>query len=73
MLTQTTVADLRNLIAETVIDPSSNRDRDHSLRWFAWRIKHRTKAKISHYLRRGDPLPAELHRWAGPQPAAIPP
>jgi hypothetical protein len=38
--------------------------RKHSLRWFAWRLTHKIRAQLSHYRRRGDPLPPHLRRWA---------
>jgi hypothetical protein len=31
------------------------------LRQHHWRTEHQTAAAISHYQRRGDPLPAHLH------------
>jgi hypothetical protein len=33
---------------------------DHVLHWSLFRRLHQTRALISHYRRRGDPLPAEL-------------
>jgi len=33
---------------------------DHILAWSAFRITHQTRALISHYRQRGDPLPPEL-------------
>jgi hypothetical protein len=60
-LAQTTVADVRNLIAGTI--PTVEHGPRHSLRWFAWRLVHKIRAQLSHYHRRGDPLPAHLRRW----------
>ena len=62
MLTHATVADVRNLLAQTVLH--ARHDRRHTLRWTAWRLKHKIRARISHYLRRGDPLPKSLRKWA---------
>lgn len=69
-MSQTTVADLRNLIAEAT---RPDHGREHSLRWWFWRLRHRTRAKISHYTRRGDPIPADLRRWIAVGPTMIPP
>jgi hypothetical protein len=32
-----------------------------------WRRLHQTRAVVSHYQRRGDPLPAHLRDWARPR------
>jgi len=52
---------VRNLLAQTVL--RTRHDRRHTLRWAAWRLKHKIRARISHYLRRGDPLPQTLRKW----------
>jgi hypothetical protein len=39
---------------------AATRGTDHVLRWSLFRRLHQTRALISHYRRRGDPLPAEL-------------
>jgi len=61
LLTHSSVADVRNLLAQTVLH--ARHDRRHTLRWTAWRLKHKVRARISHYLRRGDPLPETLRKW----------
>jgi hypothetical protein len=61
LLTHTTVADVRNLLAQTVLH--ARHDRRHILCWAAWRLKHKVRARISHYLRRGNPLPENLRKW----------
>jgi hypothetical protein len=70
LLAHSSVADVRNLLAQTVLH--ARHDRRHSLRWIAWRLKHKIRAQISHYQRRGDPLPTALRKWVNP-PAFIPP
>jgi hypothetical protein len=61
LLTHATVADVRNLLAQTV--PHARHEPRHILRWTAWRLKHKVRARISHHLRRGDPLPETLRKW----------
>jgi hypothetical protein len=62
---------VRNLIAGTILTVYHNRR--HGLRWFAWRLTHKIRAQVSHYRRRGDPLPAHLRRWTrSRQPATVP-
>jgi hypothetical protein len=39
---------------------AATRGIDHVLHWSLFRRLHQTRALISHYRRRGDPLPAEL-------------
>lgn len=53
------LAAIRSLLAATVLarnclDWAATITRDH------WRRIHQTRAKISHYRRRGDPLPKDL-------------
>ncbi|GGN48252.1 hypothetical protein FHR83_007644 [Actinoplanes campanulatus] len=53
---------MRNLLAQTVLH--ARHDHRHILNWTAWRLKHKIRARISHYLRRGDSLPQSLRKWA---------
>jgi hypothetical protein len=52
------VAEIRRLLARTLITAANGID--HILGWSLFRRLHQTRALISHYRRRGDPLPAEL-------------
>jgi hypothetical protein len=46
------------LLARTLL--TATRGIDHILHWSLFCRLHQTRALISHYCRRGDPLPAEL-------------
>jgi len=52
------VAEIRRLLARTLLAAASGIE--HILRWSLFRRLHQTRALISHYHRRGDPLPQEL-------------
>jgi hypothetical protein len=52
------VAEIRRLLARTLL--AAARGIDHVLHWSLFRRLLQTRALISHYRRRGDPLPAEL-------------
>ena len=70
LLAHSSVADVRNLLAQTVL--AARHDRLHSLRWIAWRLKHKIRAQFSHYQRRGDPLPQALTKMGKPPSAHRP-
>ena len=53
-----TVPEVRRLLWSLVWPPPAKRG--HILHWSLFRRLHQTRALISHYRRRGDPLPAEL-------------
>ena len=57
-LIRPSLAEIRRLLARTLL--TAARGIDHVLRWSLFRRLHQTRALISHYRRRGDPLPAEL-------------
>ena len=57
-LIRPSVAEIRRLLARTLL--AAARGIDHVLHWSLFRRLHQTRAMISHYHRRGDPLPAEL-------------
>ncbi|MEU4835581.1 hypothetical protein [Streptosporangium sp. NPDC023615] len=52
------LAEIRRLLARLLI-PAVNAI-EHVLAWSHFRRLHQTRALISHYRRRGDPLPADL-------------
>ncbi len=52
------LAEIRSLLARSLL--AATRGIDHILHWSLFRRLHQTRALISHYRRRGDPLPAEL-------------
>ena len=57
-LIRPSLAEIRRLLARTLL--AATRGVDHVLHWSLFRRLHQTRALISHYRRRGDPLPAEL-------------
>ena len=57
-LIRPSLAEIRRLLARTLLAAASGID--HVLHWSLFRRLHQTRAMISHYRRRGDPLPAEL-------------
>ena len=57
-LIRPSLAEIRRLLARTLL--AAVRGIDHVLHWSLFRRLHQTRAMISHYRRRGDPLPAEL-------------
>jgi hypothetical protein len=54
------VNEIRHLLTRTVWTAVNHVD--HVLSWSAQRLAHQTRAMISHYHRRGDPLPQHLLR-----------
>jgi hypothetical protein len=57
-LIRPSLAEIRRLLARTLL--ATGHTIGHVLRWSLFRRLHQTRAMISHYRRRGDPLPAEL-------------
>ncbi len=57
-LIRLSLAEIRRLLARTRLAAASGID--HVLRWSLFRRLHQTRALISHYRTRGDPLPQEL-------------
>ena len=57
-LIRPSLAEIRRLLARTLL--TTTRGIDHVPHWSLFRRLHQTRALISHYRRRGDPLPAEL-------------
>ena len=55
----TTVADIVTLLGSGSSQPAT-RDKLTVIRWTLWKQTHRLRAQISHYQRRGEPLPAHL-------------
>jgi hypothetical protein len=58
LMIRPSLAEIRRLLARTLL--TTTRGIDHVLHWSLFRRLHQTRALISHYRRRGDPLPAEL-------------
>jgi hypothetical protein len=54
------MAAIRGLLAATVLVRASL-DKAAAIARHTWRHLHQTTAMISHYRRRGDPIPAHLH------------
>jgi hypothetical protein len=54
------VNEIRHLLGSTVWAAVNHIE--HVLSWSAQRLAHQTRAMISHYRRRGDPLPRNLLR-----------
>jgi hypothetical protein len=54
-LIRPSLAEIRRLLARTLL--AATRGIDHILHWSLFRRLHQTRALISHYHRRGDPLP----------------
>src|SRR4051812_39135118 len=50
--------EIRRLLARAFITAAVGID--HLLRWSSFRLRHQTRAMISHYRSRGDPLPRDL-------------
>jgi hypothetical protein len=57
-LIRPSIAEIRHVLARTFITAATGID--HILTWSTFRITHQTRALISHYRRRGDPLPPEM-------------
>ena len=57
-LIRPSVNEIRHLLARAFIAPAS--DPGYLLRMSARRRLHQTRAKISHYRSRGDPVPPDL-------------
>ena len=57
-LIRPSLAEIRRLLARTLL--AAARGIGHVLHWSLFRRLHQTRALISHYRRRRDPLPAEL-------------
>lgn len=57
-LIRPSIAEIRRVLARALITAATGID--HILTWSAFRITHQTRALISHYRKRGDPLPPEL-------------
>jgi hypothetical protein len=57
-LIRPSIAEIRRVLARVFITAAAAID--HILAWSAFRLIHQTRALISHYRRRGDPLPPEL-------------
>jgi hypothetical protein len=55
------VDEIQHLLAALVL--RIDHGRQHLLHWFRWRFRHKMRAQLSHYQRRGNPLPAHLHDW----------
>ncbi|WP_206342352.1 hypothetical protein [Streptomyces ureilyticus] len=53
--------EIQHLLAALVL--RIDHGRQHVLHWFRWRFRHKMRAQLSHYQRRGDPLPAHLRDW----------
>ena len=53
------MAALRGLLAATILARTVV-DHTSAIAWERWRRAHQTAAMISHYRRRGDPLPPYL-------------
>jgi hypothetical protein len=64
------LAAIRGLLAAAVL-ARANLDIAAAIARDLWRQAHQTRAMISHYRRRGDPLPGRLRAWAHHEP--IPP
>ncbi|MFD8308422.1 hypothetical protein ACFV29_39760 [Streptomyces sp. NPDC059690] len=56
-----TVPALATVFAATVL--VRHHEPGHHLRQHHWRAVHQTRATVSHYRRRGDPLPTRLRPW----------
>ncbi|MEO3863912.1 hypothetical protein [Acrocarpospora sp. B8E8] len=52
------VAEIRRVLARLFLPATQLID--HVLAWSRFRMVHQTRALISHYRRRGDPLPTHL-------------
>ncbi|SDK67501.1 hypothetical protein SAMN05421874_1104 [Nonomuraea maritima] len=52
------LAEIRRVLARLFI-PAANAI-EHVLVWSAFRRLHQARARLSHYRRRGDPLPQDL-------------
>jgi hypothetical protein len=57
-LIRPSLAEIRRVLARACIAAAAGID--HILTWSAFRITHQTRALISHYRQRGDPLPPEM-------------
>ena len=57
-LIRPSLAEIRRVLARSLL--AAARGIDHVLHWSLFRRLYQTRALISHYHRRGDPLPAEL-------------
>jgi hypothetical protein len=54
------MAAIRSLLAATVL-ARATLDKAAAIARHAWRHLHQSTAMISHYRRRGDPVPTHLH------------
>ncbi|TDD03562.1 hypothetical protein E1294_14520 [Nonomuraea diastatica] len=52
------LAEIRRVLARLLIPAATAID--HVLSWSHFRLVHQTRALISHYRQRGDPLPQDL-------------
>jgi hypothetical protein len=52
------MAEIRRVFARRIVPAASTIE--HVLAWSRFRQAHQTRALISHYRRRGDPLPGDL-------------
>ncbi|MGP4091620.1 cupin domain-containing protein [Streptomyces sp. KR55] len=66
---RTSVHSIRHCLAAVHLSPRHSAETISSCE--LWRRLHQTRATVSHYRRRGDPLPPRLRPWAHHQP--IPP
>jgi hypothetical protein len=61
VLVRWTLAAIRGLLAATALARDGT-DKLAAIARELWRRRHQTRALISHYRRRGDPLPQDLRR-----------
>jgi hypothetical protein len=59
-----TVPALAGVLAATAL--VGHHEPAYHLQQHHWRALHQTRATVSHYTRRGDPLPARLRPWRAP-------
>jgi hypothetical protein len=52
------VAEIRHILARLVLKAADTVE--HVLAWTSFRLRHQTRALISHYRRREDPVPWKL-------------
>jgi hypothetical protein len=60
-LIRLTVSALATLLAATAL--ATHHGDQYLLAQHHWRSQHQTRAVVSHYNRRGDPLPTRLRPW----------
>lgn len=56
-----TVSALATVLAATAL--AAHHNSEYHLRQHHWRAIHQTRATVSHYRTRGDPLPTRLRPW----------